>query len=294
MRILKDGKGIKIFANIFFIIFSLTIIVPFLLLVSISFTDQDTLMQYGAHLIPKVWSLQAYKVIFKVPGEMLYHMLFTMIIALTVPIGQALVSSMFGYALSHDDFVAKKFFDGYLIYAMLIGGGLIPMYVVVKNIYHLDGIILFYLLGLTSSWSVILYRTFFKGIPHSLIESARLDGATEFQILMHVVFPMSKSMYGIQYFTATIGFWNNWETNLIWLNEDKKIWTIQYYLQKMLSDFEQIKAAYVEAGLETSFKIPTTTIKYASCVLALIPIFIVFPKISKTFSKGVAIGSVKG
>lgn len=291
---MKDGKGIKIFANIFFIIFSLMVIVPFILLVSISFTDQNSLMQYGAHIIPKVWSLEAYKIIFQVPGEMLYHMLFTIIIALTVPIVQALVSSMFGYALSHDDFVAKKFFDVYLIYAMLIGGGMIPMYVVVKNIYHLDGIILFYLLGLTSSWSVILYRTFFKGIPKALIESARLDGANEFKILAHVVFPMSKAMYGIQYFTAVIGLWNSWETNLIWLNEDKKLWTIQYYLQKMLTDFEQIKASYVEAGLESSFNIPITTIKYASCVLALIPIFIVFPKISKTFSKGVAIGSVKG
>ena len=173
---------------------------------------------------------------------------------------------------------------------------IVPAYIVLTNIYHLgNNPLIYFVTGWASCWGVILYRTFFQGIPDSLIEAAKIDGATELKVLWYVVLPMSKAIFGIQYFQGVLGSWGAYQTSMIYLTRSdmKPFWTFQYFLQRILQNNELIKQSFALIG-QTTTDYPTTTLKYAMCVLSILPILVLFPYIQKYFSKGIAVGSVKG
>ena len=156
--------------------------------------------------------------------------------------------------------------------------------------------ILIYLIPEVGAWNVFLFRTFFVNIDKSMVESAKLDGASKFQILMKIMLPLTKSLVALQYFNAFLSRWNDINTPLYYIT-DRKLYTVQYLLQEMLRDAQQVKEA-IEAGMSTSgmpvIDIPIESTRYAVAVIGALPVFILFPYIQKYYAKGIMLGSTKG
>lgn len=293
---MKNSKLFTAVIHISFIIMTLMFLVPFALIIIVSFTNEVDLVDYGFRLIPKNWSIEAYKTLFQSGKELLRSGIWTIFISIVQPALTALVSATCAYAISRDDFSLKKPIQYFLVSTMMFSAGMVPTYIVYTNIYGLgNNPLIYFVTGLTSCWGVILYRTFFRGIPSALIESAFIDGATQPKVLWYIVLPMSKAIFGIQYFQGVLAGWGNYQTSLIYMTrlDTKPWWTIQFYLQKILTNNQLMIESAKLAGLKPE-NVPLTTLKYAMCVFAVVPILIIFPYIQKYFSKGMAVGSVKG
>ena len=182
---------------------------------------------------------------------------------------------------------------------MLFGGGLVPGYILRTRYLGLRDNILIYLIPEVGAWSVFLFRTFFKNIDKSMIESAKIDGASKFHILVKIMLPLTKSLVALQYFNAFLGRWNNINTPLYYIT-DKRLYTIQYLLQEMLRDADDlrkaIEAGMVSGGMEVMdiLDMPIESTRYAVAVIGALPVFILFPYIQKYYAKGIMVGSTKG
>lgn len=295
-NILKQSKAYMGVIHTIFILMTISFLIPFLVIVIVSFTPESQITTYGFQLIPQKIDFTAYGIIIKNGGVLLKCILWTVLIALTAPALSILVNALMAYPLSRNEYSLRKPINVLLIVSMMFSGGLIPTYIIYTQVYHLGASnpLLYWLAGLLSVWNVILFRTFFKGIPSELIESATVDGATQTQVLWHVVIPLSKSIVSIQYFTTVIARWNDYQTSLIYYPNSQNYWTVQYYMQTILQNAQQLKASLEMQGLRDTSSVPVTTLKYAMCLISIIPIFIMFPYVQKFFSKGIAVGSVKG
>ncbi len=293
---MKNSKTFTAVIHILFVIMTLSFLIPFVLIIIVAFTKESDLVDYGFQLIPKHWSTEAFSTLFKSGSDLLRAGLWTVFVSLVHPAIAAIVSATCAYAISRDDFTLKKPVQYFLVGTMMFGAGFVPTYIVYTTMYGLgNNPLVYFVTGLTSCWGIILYRTFFQGIPSALIESAYIDGATQPKVLWYIVLPMSKAIFGIQYFQGVLNGWNNFQTSLVYMTraEMKPFWTIQYYMQNVLTNNQIMKEAAILSGLKPE-NIPITTLKYAMCVVSVVPILIVFPYIQKYFSKGMAVGSVKG
>lgn len=289
---MKDGKVYPIVLHIIFILMTLIFLVPVLMILIISFTGEAEFSTYGFSFFPKVWSAAAYKMLFENIGVMGRAVIFTIVTAVLGTVINIVVNCAFAYPLTRDDFMLKKPVNVILLGTMFVSGGLMPTYMVYTQMYGLKDNPLIYLLPQVGAWGVIVYKTFFKGVPKSLIEAAEIDGANQFKTLWSIVLPMSKPIIGMNFFTGVVGGWNNWQTSLIYITK-KEYWTVQYLMQKILNNADVLVKALKESGVRDTSSIPLETMKYAMCIIATVPILLLFPYMQKYFAKGIAVGSVK-
>ncbi len=285
----------KLPIHIFFIIYSLLCILPFILILSISFSDENDIINNGFALIPQHFSADAYKQIFGNPSSLLQAYLVTIVYAVGGTLLKILIEAMMGYVLSRDICAFKKPLNAMLVITMFFNGGLIPSYIINTQWFHLGDSIWIYLLsGLMGAYNVFVFRTFFSTIPKSLIESAMLDGASEMNILRIIVIPLSKPVLATFSFMSLIAKWNDYTTSMYYITEPK-LYTLQYLLQNILNEAEFLKSLKESMpGLADVVAVPSETLKYAMCILAAGPMVIVFPAFQKYFAKGMVVGAVKG
>lgn len=290
----KKIKISGIVLNLVFIALCLTYILPFILLVSISLTDEAAIAQYGYNLFPPKISFEAYKQVFLSPGQLIDSYETTITFSLIHTLLLVVVTTMTAYPLSRNNFRYKKQLIWYIFITMLFGGGLVPSYLVNTKLLHLGNTIWIYIFpGVVSAWNVIIVRTFFQGIPDSLAEAAKIDGASEFQIFIRIMLPLSKPVMATIGFMALIAKWNDWNTALIYI-KDTKLYSLQYMLQRILREVEFIKGMASENPNFNAAKLPAEGMRYATAILAAGPMIIVFPFFQKYFTKGMTIGAVKG
>lgn len=289
---MKTGKIYSVLLHTFFIIATLIFLVPIAMIFIISFTDEAQFSTYGFSFIPKAWSLAAYKTLFKNASVMGRSIIFTAVVALLSTTINIVVNCALAYPLTRDDFAFKKVVNFFLLGTMFVSGGMMPTYMVFTQLYALKDNFLVYLIPGVGAWGVIVYKTFFNGVPKSLLEAAEIDGADQFKSLWKIVLPMSKPIIGMNFFQGVVGMWNNWQTSLIYITKSE-LWTIQYFMQRILQNSEQLVKALKAAGVRDTSSIPLETMKYAMCVFATIPILLLFPRMQKYFAKGIAVGSVK-
>lgn len=293
---MKQNKAYMAVIQTIFILLTLSFLLPFIIIVIVSISPESQITTYGFQLIPQKIDFTAYGLVLKNAGVLFKSIIWTLFISATAPALAVMVNALMAYPLARNDYSLRKPVNVLMIVSMMFSGGLIPTYIIYTQVYHLGGAnpMLYWLSSLFSVWNVILFRTFFKGIPAELIESATIDGATQPQVLFHVVAPLSKSIVSIQYFTSVIARWNDYQTSLIYYPNNQEYWTVQYYMQTILQSVQQLKASLEMQGLRDTSEAPVTTLKYAMCVISIIPVFIMFPYVQKFFSKGIAVGSVKG
>jgi len=288
----------RIINNIILILFSLSCVLPFFLLIAISLSNETDINSFGYKLFPVKLDFTAYSYIFKNPDGLINAYEVTIFITVAATVLSLLVMSLVAYPLSRQNFRFKKSLSFYIFFTMLFSGGLVPSYILNTQYLHLSDNILVYIVpSLVSAWYIIIIRTFFKEIPAALIESAQLDGAGEFRILFTIVLPLSKPVLATVALLTALGKWNDWYNSLLYIT-DEKLYTLQYLLQRILMDLQLLKDNMVNmpgsAADSMIMDIPGESLRMAMAVLAAGPMIFVFPFFQKYFVRGLTVGSVKG
>lgn len=300
----RKGQRYKILIHLFFIVLSLLFILPIVLVVSISFSSEAsvTAQNAGFSLLPRDFSLDAYKLAFSNGSQLVKGYIVTMAQATLGTVLQLIVAGMVSYSLSRSSFAYKGPISFMIFFTMLFSGGMIPTYIVYSTYYHLNDSFWVYILpGIAGgAWNTMMMRTFFKGIPESLFESAKLDGCSEFGSFWRIAVPLSKPVFATVGFMTLVAKWNDWNTSLVYIR-DENLYTLQYLLQRILNEAEYLKSLienplFAQTGLDMNEVMvqPSETLKYAMCVIAAGPMLLVFPFFQKYFVKGTTVGAVKG
>lgn len=285
------------FINIFFVIFCLLLFVlPFLLVIAISFTDESALAE-GYKLIPEKFSLEGYKVIFRNPTRLFNAYTVTTLQSFLGTFIGVLVMALCAYPLSRKSFKWRKPITFYVFFTMLFGGGLIPSYLLNTQYLNLRNNFWIYILPfMANAFYLIILRTFFQGISISLVEAAKIDGASELRTFFQIILPLSKPVLATISLLYLLDRWNDWFTSLVYITDDR-LFSLQYLMQKVLRELEFIKQVasegYNVVELD-NFKPPSESMRFGMCIVAAGPMLLIFPFFQKYFVKGLTVGSIKG
>lgn len=290
---MKKQWRYKILIYVFFCLFSLCFIIPFFLLIGISFSTEEDLINTGFKIIPAHFTTTAYETLFADASALVDAFGVTLFFAFVPTAISIFIQACCGYALSKRDFVYKKFVKIFLLITMFFSGGIVPTYILRTQYLGLqDNIWVYFWTISASATQIFIFRTFFAQLPQELSESAYLDGAGELRILIHIVAPLSKAILATYFLLGMLTQWNDYSTSLYYIT-NPRLYTLQYLLQKILQEAEQIKTMIMQMGLQLENP-PTETLKFAICVIATVPMLIIFPMFQRFFSKGMMVGSVKG
>ncbi len=281
--------------HIVFIAACLTYILPFLLVVSISLSNEADLIKYGYSLIPRNFTTLSYRAVFKNPTQIVNSYLVTAEFSLLSMALMLLVQSMCAYAISRTNFKYRKAVTFLLFFTMLFSGGMVPSYVINSKYLGLkDSFWIYVLPTLVSAWNIFVMRTNFKQLPDGLIEAAKIDGASETRICFQIVLPLCVPVLATLAFNFFVNQWNSWTTTMIYITSPR-LYSLQYLLQKILAEAEFLKQmADMGTISENTELMPTDSLTYAMAMVAAGPVLVVFPLFQKYFVKGMTIGSVKG
>ena len=287
----------NIIFNLIFLILGLACVTPVILVFIISITKESELVAHGYSFFPKTLSLSAYSYLWnerKSIGNAL--LISALVTVLGTLIGLALTTTM-GYVLSRSEYKLKGFFSWVVFIPMIFNGGMVANYVVVANFLNLRNTIWCLILPLSvSSFNVIISKTFFKStIPDSIVESAKIDGASEFTIFSRIIVPISKPVFATIGLFLSFGYWNDWFQSSLYISE-KKLTSLQALLNNMIQNIQYI-ASNPTAGLslqQYKNSMPTESIRMAIAVLVVIPIACVYPFFQRYFISGLTVGAVKG
>jgi putative aldouronate transport system permease protein len=276
-------------------LFVLACILPFVLLISSSFTSEAALIKEGYSFIPSEFSLAAYKYIWSVKGDILRAYGVSLFVTGFGTLASVIMTMLFAYPLSRKDLPGRRIISFILFFTMLFNGGFVPTYLIYSNIFHITdtiwALIVPYLL--MNAFFVIMVRTYINSnVPNEVIEAATIDGSSEMHTLIKVVVPMSKPIIGTIGLMTAIAYWNNWTNGIYFIHTKRELYGIQNYLNSVLSNI-----SFLQTHTDPSVKItelPSVSIRMALAVIALLPILLAYPFFQKSFAKGITVGSVKG
>jgi len=276
------------------VLFCAACLFPLLLVLGSSFTDEMTLLRNGYSVIPRKFSLVAYQFILAGTSSMLNAYLVSVVVTVTGTFLALFVAITAAYALTRKEFHLRGFFNFYVVFTLLFSAGLVPWYLVVVQILHLKGTIWALILPMdVNGFNVLLLRSFFSGVPEEMVESARLDGASEFSIVFRIVTPVSvPAIITVGLFYA-MAFWNDWWLALLYLDNAPRLYPIQYLLRVLVTNAQFITQT-ASVNLAAGVVLPSEGVKMAACILAIGPLVIVYPFIQRFFVKGLTLGAVKG
>lgn len=287
----------QIILHFVFILIALCYILPLMITISTSFTDEDALKdpELGFGVIPSKFSTVAYEQIFKKPEQIINGYKTTIAFSALATALHLFTIGLFAYPLSRNHFIFRKPLNFLILIMMLFSAGSVPGYVVNTQYLGLyDNFWIYVLPAAFSAYNCILVRTNYKAVPAELLESARIDGASELRICFSIVIPLSKATLASVGFLFLVGKWNDWSTCQVYIR-DMELYSLQYLLQRILMDAQFIKQM-IESGEmnEAQVTLPTESLRYAMAVVAAGPMMFVFPFFQKYFAKGMTLGSVKG
>lgn len=293
------GSGAQVLFHALLALFSLLCIVPFLFVIIISFTSEDSIRQIGYSFAPLSWGTQAYKYVFEL-GDTLWRSYFNSFL-ITV-IGTVLSVAMcvlYAYPLFRKDFKFRGFFNFLSFFTMIFGGGLVPTFVICKSVLGLsDNYAALIVPLLFSPFNIIVMRTFFQtSVPMELIEAATIDGSGEYNTLLRIIVPVVKPGIATIALLNALVFWNEWFLSLLYLNKNMDIMPLQYLLMRMQrnADFLAKNSSMMGVdGAKAAMELPSQSLKMALVVFIVIPIACAYPFFQRYVVAGLTIGSVKG
>ena len=292
----KAEKRGQFWLSLIFVVICAIIVFPLVLLISVSLSDEKDIVFHGYNIIPRVFSTDAYKYVFKNPTSVLDAYKVTFFYSIVTMVFNTLVMALVAYPLSRKELKGRKFISFYLYFTTLFSGGLIPTYILNTQYLHLGDTIWIYILpGMVSVWHVFMIRTFIQGIPNEIVESMRVDGASEFRIFFGTILPLSKPVLATIMLFTFLNKWNDWMTSMLYIN-DQKLISLQYLLQRIMLNVQLLQQNQQAgtADMINATELPTETVRMAMAVVVAGPALLVFPFFQKYFTKGLTVGSVKG
>ena len=290
----KKERTYQIVLCLIFTVICALIIFPFWLIVSASLSSASQLAKEGYQMLPRPVDFSAYKVVFENPGQVLRAYWVTFVFSAATMVLGVLFMAMIAYPLSRMSLRGRGAINFYLYFTMLFSGGLVPTYIIISSMLHLNNTMWVYILpALISPWYTFMMRTFFSGIPGEIIESSTIDGASEYKIFFGMILPLSKPVLATVALFMFLGQWNNWYTALIYITR-QELYSLQYLLQSIMENINMLKQNPQMANMMEKSDIPSETVQMAMAVVVAGPALLIFPFFQKYFVKGLTVGSVKG
>ncbi len=292
VRFLKRTFGVtasdivfNVILYVFVIAFLVIMLLPFAYVICESFKSRKLVDGVPT----EIWSFAAYAKVLE--NESIFrayiNTFFTTISGTLLAVALTTIGS---YPLSRKSLVGRQAFIVYVLITMLFSGGLIPFYILIRNVLQLtDSYFVYIIIGATGAFNIFIVKGYFQGIPEELYESASLDGAGEFRIFFSIYLPLSKPIIATVALWVAVGKWNDYLTGLLYINSSEKL-LIQNVLRGMLSKVSSSSGI----GGDSSLQALAESTKMATVVISIIPIMLVYPFVQKYFTKGVMLGSVKG
>jgi putative aldouronate transport system permease protein len=294
---IKKGPSTIIFNIIAYTLLALGAIVcviPFLMILSGSFTDNHTILTQGYSLLPRDITVSAYKTIFKAPQDILHAYKMTIFYTGLGTFLGLMMITLTAYVISRKEFKYRNNISFLIYFTSIFGGGTIPWYLMYSSVLGLKGsTVAIWFPALMSPFLVILMRTFIVGsVPDAITESAKIDGAGHVTIFLRIVMPvLGPGLATIGLFLA-LGYWNDWYRSSMF-STDSSTWELQFYLYDLLNASTAIKQMSQNSGMAT-VELPTQSVKLAMAVVATGPVLAFYPFVQKYFVSGITVGAVKG
>lgn len=289
-----SARIVDVLIYAFLIIAAIVTLYPFLNVLAISLNDSTDSVRGGITIFPREFTLENYKAIFR------YDTIATgfQISLLRTIIGTVLglmSASMIAYTLARRDFQGRRFVSTYLAVTMYVTAGLIPFYILIKDLNMMNTFAVYVLPGIVSAFNVFIVRSFMDGIPYEVQESAKIDGANDFTIYWRIILPMTKPALATIGLFLAVGQWNAWFDTYLYNGSSESLTTLQYELVKVLQSTSNNSGDYRTQNMsQVMSTVSPDSVKMAITVFVSVPILLVYPFLQRYFVKGLTLGSVKG
>lgn len=272
---------------------ALCCLLPFVMLVSASFTAEKHIAVHGYGLWPGEFSTKAYEALFKSPGDIFNAYGVTILITVTGTVLALFLLSMTAYVLSRKDLKYRNSITFFFYFTTLFNGGMISTYIFMIRYLRLKNSLLALILPLLFNvFYLLIMRSFMNSIPSSIIESAKIDGAGEMRIFLQLVLPLAKPGLATIGLFVALDYWNDWYNAMLYINEHS-LYPLQYLLYSMISAAQELSRLASQSNIALA-DLPSQSLRMAMAVVAMGPILLVYPFVQKYFVKGITIGAVKG
>jgi putative aldouronate transport system permease protein len=293
-KLTAGDLSFNIFNYTFMIILSIVTLYPFLNVLAISLNNSVDTVKGGITIIPREFTFLNYQEIFKIKAisiSVVISVLRTVVGTFTGIISTAMVA----FVISRQDFIGRKFVTIAFLVTMYVSGGLIPDYMLIRNLHLTNNFLVYILPGLISIFNVIVLRSFIDGLPFELQESAKLDGANDITIFFKIIFPLCMPAIATLSLFIAVGQWNSWFDTYLYCGSNKSLTTLQFELQKVLLSAQSSgqQDIYGSSDMVSQKRISPESIRMAMTVVATLPIIFVYPFVQKYFMKGLTLGAVK-
>jgi putative aldouronate transport system permease protein len=298
LRFTRVSPVTNVVFNVIMVVLALVCVVPMLLVVSISFSAEDSLREFGYRFIPNAFSLEGYTYLFKQRATIFPALGMSVFVTGAGTALGVVLNALLGYVLSRREYKLQKFYVWFVFIPMIFNGGLVASYFIVAQFLHLKDTVWVLIVPLAvSSYNVILCKTFFRAtIPDSLLESAKIDGAGQFTIFFKIVFPLSLPVLATIGLFLSFGYWNDWFTSMLYI-DNPGLFTLQAYLNRLLADINFLAQNAALLGVSQAqilAAMPKEAARMAIVVVAVLPIACAYPFFQRYFVAGLTVGAVKG
>ena len=290
----KSDKIVRGFAYIFITLFALICLIPFVLMISTSFSTESEITRTGFALVPKGFTVNAYALLLKNSKQLVGAYVVTIVMTVCGTFLGLFIISMTGYALQRKDFPFRNGISFYIYFTTLFQGGLVPYYILVTRYMGLkDNYLAVFLPLLMTPWLIILMKNFIKSIPYEITESGKIDGAGDVKIFVKLILPMLKPALATIGLFLALNYWNEWYQSMLFLSAKVEYRPLQYHLYKIINEVISLRNS-VAATVTQVTSLPLETLKMATAVVATGPIIFLYPFVQKYFISGITVGAVKG
>lgn len=293
-KLTRGEKTEQVIIYVVLIIFALCAILPFILLLTSSLADEQSIKTFGYSFWPKEWSTYAYEYLFKANGESILRAYgITLFVTVFGTCLSLIITPMIAYALSRRDFKRAAVYSFLVFFTIIFNGGVVPSYIMWNNLFEIKNTIwaLIFPNLVTNGFLITIAKNFFSSSIHpALLEAARIDGAGEPQIYLKIVLPQSLPIIATLGLMVGLGYWNDWVNGLYYLT-NTELYSLQVMLNSILLNAQAMSAMGGSAA--ASMAMPSTTVRMAIAVIGVIPVMALYPFFQKYFVKGIMLGGVK-
>lgn len=298
LRLNQVSAGTELIFHIILGLFAACCILPFIFVVIISFSAESSIKTIGYSFVPAQWSLEAYRQVFKLGDQLWLSYFNSFFITIVGTVVSVAICVLYAYPLFRKDFKLRGFFTFFSFFTMIFGGGLIPTYIVCKNLLGMSNNYAALIVPmLVNPFNIIIMRTFFQtSVPFDLIEAATIDGSGEYSTLARVILPIVKPGIATVALLTALAYWNEWFLCLLYIT-DRHLYPLQYLLMEMQRNAEFISrnsSVMGAASAEAVRNLPNQTMRMAVVVFIVLPIACAYPFFQRYVVAGLTIGSVKG
>ena len=295
----KEEKRFQILAHIILALLSALAVIPFVLMIVSSLTDNNTLVANGYSFWPEKWSLYAYEYIFNTGNSVLHAYGISIVLTIVGTLIALILTTMLSYVISRKGLPGRGIITFLVVFTMLFNGGLVPTYMVYAKIFNVKNTFMALLVPglLMSGFNIMLMKSYFcTNIPDEILDAAYIDGATEFQAFYKVALPLAKPIVATIALFVGIAYWNDWMNGYIYITKNTDLYSVQNLLNRMMQNIQylsQNSSNIQQAGVGLN-AIPTASVRMAMATVGVLPILVVYPFVQKYFVKGITLGGVKG